>query len=392
MPGESLTAAEVGAVYRQILGREPSDAEVEAQLASVDELEGMLRIALDSQEYADRLRHAGTAAVRHPSVVINTYHPDFEPFTFRPRTRSRDGDAVVGLEGSLFLCDGSNSNVAQFTGAAPMAPDWLDRWRQVAGARRAELGEMGIAEAVLVVPDKLAVLEDRYPEPLARLGPRPIERLLEESELDLLYPLVELRTAAAEEDVYLTTDTHLTFRGNELLAATVLDALGIERPDFSALHLNRYLIAGDLGGKFDPPIVSVVAEPGTLHHAQLVEDNRAELEAVGAHVGTRRVFRNDRAADGRTAAVFGDSYGFGDAAYQGLSWFLAQVFREVHFVWVPFGWDPDYVRDIGAEVVVTEGAERFLGQVPSPRTVVAELVAGVLARKRPMKTEPVSEV
>ena len=64
------------------------------------------------------------------------------------------------------------------------------------------------------------------------------------------------------------------------------------------------------------------------------------------------------------AVIFGDSFGFAAAYYQGLSWFLAQAFREVHFVWVPFGWDADYVRRVGAEAVLVQGAERFVARVP----------------------------
>ena len=76
------------------------------------------------------------------------------------------------------------------------------------------------------------------------------------------------------------------------------------------------------------------------------------------------MFRNEVAPDQRIAVVFGDSFGFSAAYYQGLSWFLAQVFREVHFVWVPFGWDSEYVRRVGAEAVLIQGAERFVARVP----------------------------
>jgi hypothetical protein len=101
---------------------------------------------------------------------------------------------------------------------------------------------------------------------------------------------------------------------------------------------------------------------------------------AGGHIGTRRVFRNDDSLDPRVVVVFGDSYGFGDQAYPGLSWFLAQVFREVHFVWIPFGWDPAYLDRVGAELVVCQTAERFVVRVPHACIDVGALVRESTAR------------
>jgi alginate O-acetyltransferase complex protein AlgJ len=388
MPGESLTAAQVAAVYRQILGREPSDAEIAAQLAAVPDLDGMLKIALDSQEYAERLGENRNPTSRHPPVV-NTYHPDLAPFALQPGTYSPDGNAIVGHGGQLLLRGGSNAVLGQYTGEVEMPPGWLDAWRELIHARRVEMQTMGVASAFLVVPDKLAVYEDRYPEPLEGSEQRPAERLRSMSELEVLYPLDELRAAAASGDVYLRTDTHLTFRGNEVLFNSLLGALGVDKLDFSELPMHRYAVTGDLGDKFEPPIVSIVTEPSTLGQAEIIADNRPEIEAVGGHIGTRRVFRNERAGDRRVAVLFGDSFGFAAPSYQGISWFMAQVFREVHFVWVPFGWDPDYVREVGAETVLIQGAERFVVRVPNPRTEVARLAAETLRRKQPVGVEAV---
>jgi hypothetical protein len=102
------------------------------------------------------------------------------------------------------------------------------------------------------------------------------------------------------------------------------------------------------------------------------------------------VFRNEVAPDPRVAVVFGDSFGFSAAYYQGLSWFMAQEFREVHFVWVPFGWDPDYVRRVGAEAVLIQGAERFVARVPHTTVDASGLAEETLRRKRPVDIESVS--
>jgi alginate O-acetyltransferase complex protein AlgJ len=388
MPGETLTAAQVAAAYRQVLGREPSDADIEAQLGLPD-LDALLRMVLDSDEYAARLAEAGNRSARNPTLV-NVHHPDLEAYGAPAGTSSPDGNAVVGRGGQLFLSGGSNELLGQYTGAVQMADDWLDSWREVLLARRAEMEAMGIASALLFVPDKLAVYEDRYPQPLERHGPRPVERLRAVPELEVLYPLEELR-AATREDAFLRTDTHLTFHGNELLAAALLRPLGVALPDFAALPMHSYPIAGDLGSKFEPQIVSIVSEPATLGAAEIIADNRAEIEAAGGHIGTHRVFRNESSPDPRVAVLFGDSFGFSASNYQGISWFMAQVFRETHFVWIPFGWDPDYAREVGAEVAVVQGAERFAARVPQLRVEVAELAAETLRRKAPVEAEAVSD-
>jgi hypothetical protein len=386
-----LTREQVLSVYRQVLEREPREDEVEHQLATVATLDALLRIALDSDEYAARLSAQGPAAAARTPPLVNVFHPDLAPWGFQPGTRSEDGIAIVGEDGWLFLCGGTNANLGQYTGAVEMEPGWLEEWRDVARDRAAALERLGVAAALLVVPDKLAVYEDRYPEQLARAGPRPVERLLEVPELPLTYPLAELRAAAAAgTEVYLRTDTHLTFRGNELLFNSVLEPLGIEDPPgFGDLPFHSYPSAGDLGAKFDPQVVSIVSEPGSLHHATIAEDNREEIAAVDGHIGTRRVFRNERAADRRVAVVFGDSFGFAAAHYQGLSWFLAQVFREVHFVWVPFGWDAGYVRRVGAEAVLVQGAERFAARVPRVEVDASRLAEETLRRKQPVGVERV---
>ncbi|HEY2715540.1 MAG TPA: hypothetical protein VGI73_04890 [Solirubrobacterales bacterium] len=393
MSEEQLTAAQIRAVYEEVLGREPAETEVIEQLGLPD-LRAMLRLALDSPEFAERLDEAVAAEIARKPAFANIFHPDLAPYAMQPGTRSPDGIAIVGHGGTLLLCGGSNANLPQYVGAVEMAPDWLDQWHEVILNRGDEIRAMGLASALLVVPDKLAVYEERYPEPLEKVGLRPIERLLAVPGLDVLYPLAELRAVVAEEDVYMPTDTHLTFRGNELLFRSLLEPLGIagaSLPDFAAMPLRSYPIFGDLGEKFDPRIVSIVSEPNTLGDADVVEDNRAEIEAVGGHIGSRRVFRNEGAPDRRVAVLFGDSFGFSSAYYQGVSWFMAQVFREVHFVWVPFGWDPDYVREVGAEAVLVQGAERFVARVPHRRSEVAALAEETLRRKRPVGVEAVSD-
>jgi hypothetical protein len=260
-----------------------------------------------------------------------------------------------------------------------MAPDWMAGWGKLVADRTEFAAATGRSLCCLVVPDKLAVYSDLFPQDLEMDELRPVERLLQEGSLPLLYPRDALSEARAQHETYMTTDSHLTVFGNRLLARATIAALGAPAAllDGVAEATQRQLASGDLGQHFAPPVVEVGEQLLERSAASIVFDNWPEVSAGGGHIGTLRVFRNDDAPDERTAVVFGDSYAFGDDAYQGLSWFLAQVFREVHFVWVPFGWDPDYLDRVGAQLVVCQTAERFIARLPRASVDVQELIEGV---------------
>lgn len=375
----------VQAVYRALLRRDAAEAEIDARLAALESLEQFLHVVLDSEEYAIR----GASASAQPTLrVVNSFHPDLARWTLPPGTRSADGIAVVGHEGWLFLASGTNAIVDQFTGAKKMAPGWLKGWSRLMERRQAAVRTLGARMAMLILPDKLAVLEEHYPRALHRTTRRPIERLLGEAQLPIAYPLTELRAAAADGPVCLRTDTHFALRGNELLSRRLCLLLGVA-PQFGLGGMPRTdgltsgdLGSGDLGSRFDPPVVEPVVSLRGTGHAHVLEDNRAEIAAVGGHIGTCRVFANAQAPDPRTLVLFGDSYGFSSETYHGLSFFLAQQFRRVHFVWVPVGWDPRYVEQAEAELVVFQSAERFVSRLPRDEVDVRALAAETIRRRR----------
>ena len=337
--GVPLTDQGVRAIYREHLGRVPGDDEIALQLRGCRTSADLLAIVHASDEYALRMRRLG-----EPEVVerprVNIWHPQLEAWCHPPGTVSADGIAIVGHEGWLFIKSGTNSTLVQHRGENPPSAAWLDAWVDALAVRRREADELGVDLACLVVPDKLAIYEDRFPEPIEPIGPRPALRLLERARDALLYPVEELRAARAGGEVALRTDTHLTVRGNRVLAAATMRALGLPPPGEPDLPLREQVASGDLGQHFAPRIVEVSSVLAGLGGAEVVADNRDEIEALGAHVGTRRVLRNPSAPDPRVAVLIGDSYGFPSPYYQGLGWWLAQSFAELHFLWVPFGWDP----------------------------------------------------
>jgi alginate O-acetyltransferase complex protein AlgJ len=378
-----LRASDVEVIFGEMLGREPLADEVAAWMRT-----GSVRVLLDgviaSEEYAARVAQRATRAPPPPATgtFLNCWVAGWEQFARPAGEVSEDGVAIVGQHGHLFICGGSNDNVASYRGISGVAPGWAGAWRALVEERTEHARRAGRLLACLVVPEKLAVYEDVFPGDLTPLARRPVLTLIEDARLPILYPLEELRDARAGGETYLRTDSHLTLRGNTLMAGALLQGIGVSPTSLGDLtSTHSYLAPGDLGSHFDPPIVELMNSSAALSRASVIADNRAEVAAVGGHVGTVRVFRNEAAPDGRVAVIFGDSYAFGDDAYQGLSWFLAQVFREVHFVWVPFGWDPDYLEAAGADIVVCQTAERFAGRVPMARVDARAMARETVARR-----------
>ncbi|MET0602640.1 MAG: hypothetical protein ABW167_11675 [Baekduia sp.] len=380
-----VTAQDVVLVYEAVLGRSPSPEEITHQQAHAASLRDLLLAVGQSDE---RYAKAASGAVHGPEAdtlapraanVVNVYTEELEPFGMAPGTWSADGVAVTGRRGWVFLGGGTNTILDQYRGAFALPEDFDACWTQALEVRRRGAEELGAAFVALVVPDKLAVLAADFPDPLPRMAEAPAAMLAARPELDLLYPVAEL--AAVPGGAFLRTDTHLTYAGNAALAQAVGTALGVTIDhELQPERVKRYVTSGDLGSRYSPPIVEVVAAPNDHGDAEIIASNRDEIAAVGAHVGTRQVLRNDRAPDSRTAVVFGDSYALAAPHYQGLAWFLAQAFREVHFLWVPFGWDPGYAAAASAEVVVCQGAERFAIRPPELQVDVHALAAQALSR------------
>ena len=374
-----LAPEDVAGLYRSLLGRSPSTDEVASQRAATDDWRALLASIAASDEYKAAWsagRQRGGAA---DQALVNVWHPDLSRFGHPAGTWSRDGQAVMGKEGWIFLARGSNSVLDQYQSDFSLPAGWADRWADAVAVRRDEAKGLGASLVLLVVPDKVSVLSEYLPDEIVLASRPPAAALSDDLGLGVISPIAQLSRVPG--GAYLRADTHLSLAGNAALAGVVLAALsGPDQPPVGAgMSTTQYVSCGDLGSRFEPPVLEVVTTFNSLGGAVVIADNHAEVEAAGRHLGTRRVLRNAAAPDPRTVVVFGDSYAFPAAHYQGTSWFLAQYFREVHFVWSPFGWDKRYVEESGAEVVVCETAERFVPRPPAVRLAVADLVRTALA-------------
>jgi hypothetical protein len=366
-----VAPSHVEAVIKEFLARSPPPAEVQAIAAQCPSADVLIEVVLQSDEYKQRYGMSAANAAAH---WVNIWHPELAQWTLAPGTQSADGDVVVGQDGFLFLAGGTNRFVDQYQGKVILRPGWLESWRRVFEARRSDPVHAQRTCVSIVIPDPLVILHHLYPRPLSS-GMRPVESLLED-ETTLLYPVEAL--AADYETFCRRADSHYTSAASHAL----YDQVRVQIPDAPPLpdpELVPVLAAGDLGSRFSPAILESLRVAGSLGAAEVVEDNWREMMSVGAHRGTRRVFRNRSAPDSRRVVIFGDSYAHIEAVggfrgvHEGLSWPFAQVFAEVHFLWSAFGWDPDYVVRVNADVVVHQIAERFLPRVPEVQTPVAAL-------------------
>ena len=353
-----LTHAGVVLLYETLLGRTPSQAEVEGQLAATTDWQVLLSAIAASDEFAARKREESSTVV----PTVNIWHPEFSAYTHPAGTLSEDLSTLVGLDGWLFLIRGSNSVLEQYQPNFDPGEGWKESWSELVNFRTTEAARLGVKIGLLIVPDKLSVLHRHLPQPYSLDSLPPAATLA--STLGITYPLAELR--AVEEGAYLRTDTHLSLIGNHTLASAALSALGISLSTslIEGMPVANYVSSGDLGRNMAPPTIEIISTYNSLGAARVVEDNHDSMRATGRHVGIRRVYQNVHAIDSRTAVIFGDSYSFGVPEYQGVAWFFAQHFRQVHFIWSPFGWDSDYVAASGASIVLCEMAERFVPRPP----------------------------
>lgn len=287
------------------------------------------------------------------------------------------------------------------------------RWLELLEARLAKAEALGSAYYHMVAPDKITIYPEHFPLPLthAERAPSRIfsERAqsrsrLAEAYIDIGEPLARKK----RDDVlfYWKTDTHWTFAGAYVAYEEIAARLnfGVDDRLRDAETTVAELIL-DLGSKLNPP----VAECFEMHALQrrsrrifandLVQfkESQGYVNDAELHTGSHVVFANSQPLDDRVVVVFGDSY----CEYRPhlLTGMLAETFKELHFIWSS-NVDWGYVERVGADVVLTEVAERFVRVVPRDETNIEELAKSRLAhwyerqaqaQHRPIVHDPIKQ-
>ena len=226
---------------------------------------------------------------------------------------------------------------------SPCAEDFDARWEEALEVRRDGAAELGAAFAAVVVPEKLGVMPPNSPS-RCRTWPRPRRGARRACRSwSLLYPVAEL--AAVPGGAY-PADRHAPDLCGQR-GAGPCRRCGAGRHGSSTSWRRRGSPAastsGDLGSRYSPPIVEVVAAPERLRRRRGGRRATARRSPRPARTWERgrccATSAPPTAARRSSSATPMPRYG---AALPGPRWFLAQAFREVHFLWVPFGWDPAY--------------------------------------------------
>lgn len=293
-----------------------------------------------------------------------------------PQPPEVENDVHVGRDDWLFLVGGSNSALDLYSAAkTPFTPAVRDGWVDLLTGRRQRAAAFGARYMHLIAPEKLSVYPEYFRGELdtsVRPGAQLRRHMTGELAELLVDPVAFFGTVKNNAKLYWKTDTHWTFFGCFAAYQLLMTRLGLP---FDRTLQDRPFSEGDLtfdlGGKLATPqqergrFYRVLSKARRIHANPLVtfqESNRRFSESE-LHVGTQVVFRNDDpGAIERKVVLFGDS--FSEYRPHLLSGLLAETFRETHFLWTA-SVDFDYARRVGADIVISEGAERFMSRVPS---------------------------
>jgi alginate O-acetyltransferase complex protein AlgJ len=288
----------------------------------------------------------------------------------------RESEMVLhGSDGWLFLQRDRNDVLGQHTGSVKLGPDEQAQWRETL-ARRVEVSErLGIIWSCLVAPDKEAVYAEHLPAEIEPAERRPVHEFLEiaaEAGAPVAYALDWLKPAKAGPDLYAKTDTHWNYRGSYFAYRAFCDLLSRQGLDLEVVEEGRLRwrdeeYEGDLGKKVLPE-----PTPGVMTEVEVVEP-QARLTFDSGVVNHGWVVRFEKASEGRTCVLFGESFAYFLLPY------LKETFDRLVLVHTSM-FIPEIVEREKADIVLSLPLERFLIRPPSDEDAFAELRATV-ARK-----------
>jgi hypothetical protein len=287
----------------------------------------------------------------------------------------------VGHAGWLFLSGGSNEVLKYYNepGFFDQAKEyWLHRFR----SRIEKSKKLDCEYRHMIVPDKLSIYPEFYTAPLAFPNAVPSIALrqffseqldaaeLLSSLLDVRDPMLAAKTGG--NPLYWRTDAHWTFEGCHVAYLELCRSVGAKpKSEILTAPTGSAMLVLDLGSKLKPPVQEEYFVKYFLRDAEryfandliLFKERENAHDAPGLHVGSHICFRNKVSPnDNRTIVLFGDSYS--EYRTHQLTGLLAETFAETHFIWSS-NIDWHYVQSVGADIVVTEMAERFMNLVPS---------------------------
>lgn len=267
---------------------------------------------------------------------------------------------MSGRNGHLFLGRGSNKVIELYT--RPLDDLGL-RWLRLFDRRRDSIAQRSARYFQLIVPEKSTVVRECAPFEVE--GPSPLlSQLINGVANRDFLRVIPLDGAFSErEHWFARQDSHLSTAGAKYVCTQFIKMLGYGDVELELVESSS-LQVGDLGKKF-----GVVAEAVPVATDLVVGGERLEpalqeaWHPASGHKGIRYVWHCASAPIAARVVVFGNSFFERGALSTQLSWWFSRIFQEFHFIWSP-ALDSNYVRKVGADLVVCQTIERFLRVLP----------------------------
>lgn len=299
--------------------------------------------------------------------------PFAEPLTYvatAPGSISLDGSALIGHNGHIYLCAGTNKLSEQFELAIddPLVQSRADGWSRVFQARAAALEQRGIRYVQTIIPDKVSVVPDYWPGRITT--PSSALRAIEQR-LDGTASYFSAHRALTESPHRIRTfrkiDTHMTWIGTRLLFDLFCRSAGIDPPFQGDIHVQHLVTVGDFTDRFPGlPLLERVEYPDSHALADAASGMVQTLNDVPDphhHIGAHVRWHNPKAPIDKKLLVFGNSFFEYRLSPLTLGWWFARAFRDYEFIWNP-DVDLALVDAVKPDIVIGQTIERFLPRVP----------------------------
>lgn len=266
-----------------------------------------------------------------------------------------ENGVLIGRDGYLFRAGDGQAVSDLVTGGCQVAPENFEIFRRNLSSRMLWAVAHNTRYLHLIMPDKQSIIPDSWPlEGPVRLGAVYTDRLPDLRPL-FLYPVEFL--ARCGRNVVTRTGTHLSAYGSLLIAAFLAEGFTGESQSGLLAEIAGKLKAdtglpSDLGQKLNPPVresTKTLSEPapGVWCSNHILSGNNGGVD----------LRFNPRAPYPKRVAFFGDCFGRDVAAM------LQFWFSEVYFFHTGY-FHPEIAEQCGADIVITEHAERHLVACP----------------------------
>lgn len=276
---------------------------------------------------------------------------------------SNDRSAVIGRGGWCFIYEGSNNYRGSYLNRDLLTRG--DEWARLIEARQKLCDMLGIQFLQIIIPNKLTLLPEYFPEPVLAETSFPLQGLIASKvDANVLIPIRELKDDNVKEYVYRRNDSHLTVGGDAYLVEIILEALGLIKYECPNVETQEIVHIGDLGGKFIPQIREYCHAPlwdnGLLDQRHIVKTS--EIIPNNGFNGIEQEFYNNNAAIDKTILVIGNSF-FERVPSWGISPFIAALFKKYKFLWKPNLSELE-LNSYSPDIVVMQTCERFMTVLP----------------------------